>query len=257
MDHPFPTREILGVKVAVCGRGDAIAFLLERLARRQETKVAFANANLLTTLADEPGGAKLLDGFLVFNDGIGLDIASKILFGNPFPDNVNGSDLTPALIAAVPKDTRIFLFGARPGVAEKAGAILAQRFGAAICGTCDGYEGARDPSRLLATISEARPDILLVALGNPRQEEWIAQNAGKLGVPIAMGIGALLDYLADTVPRAPRLVQRLRLEWLWRVALEPRRLGKRYTVDFIRFLWLVRKQKLMGGSGGSQRGGED
>ncbi|MFI5011888.1 MAG: WecB/TagA/CpsF family glycosyltransferase [Hyphomicrobiales bacterium] len=243
MIPPFPTRDILGVKVALCSRDEAIAFLMHRLRRRETIRVAFANANLLTILAGRPDGAKLLDGFLVLNDGIGLDIASRILDGEPFPDNVNGSDLTPALLAAVPKDTRIFLFGALPGVAEKAGAILTQRFGAAICGTRDGYEGARDASRLLASIRAARPDILLVALGNPRQEEWLAENAGRLGVPIAMGIGALFDYLTDTVPRAPRFIQRARLEWLWRVALEPRRLGKRYTVDFIRFLWLVRKQK--------------
>jgi beta-1,4-glucosyltransferase len=246
MDQPFPTRDILGVKIAVCSRAEAIAFLLERLARRQETKVAFANSNLLMQLGEEAEGAKLLDDFLVFNDGLALDIASRILSGTPFPDNVNGSDLTPALIAAAPKDTRVFLFGAKPGVAEKAGEVLAERFGATICGALDGYAGNGDEAATINAIRTARADIVLVALGNPRQERWIAANAAKLGAPLVMGIGALLDYLTETVRRAPLPVQRLRLEWLWRVALEPRRLGKRYTVDLARFLWLVRRQKLMG-----------
>jgi beta-1,4-glucosyltransferase len=243
MATPFPMRDILGAKVAVCGRDEAVSFLLERLGQRQLTMVAFANANLLTILGDDPDSLALLDPFLVFNDGVGLDIASKLLYGEPFPDNVNGSDLTPALLAAAPKATRVFLFGAKPGVAEKAATVIAQRFGPTVCGARDGYEGASDRAGLLETIRAARPDIVLVALGNPRQERWIVENGPQLGAPIIMGIGALLDYLTDTVPRAPLPVQRLRLEWLWRVALEPRRLGKRYTVDLVRFLWRVWRQR--------------
>ena len=245
MTTPFPTRDILGAKVAVCGRDEAIAFLIDRLRRREKTKVAFANANLLTMLAGEPDGAKLLDGFLVLNDGLGLDIASKLLFGEPFPDNLNGTDFTPALLAAVPADTRLFLFGARPGIADSAGTALAQRLRLTICGTRDGYSGAVDEAATIEAILAARADIVLVALGNPRQERWIAQNAVHVGAPLVMGVGALFDFLADIVPRAPLLIQRMRLEWLWRLAHEPRRLGKRYTVDIARFLWQVRKQKLM------------
>jgi len=245
MTTSFPTREILGVKIAVCSRGEAIACLLERLARREITKAAFANSNLLMQLGNAPAGAKLLDDFLVLNDGLALDIASKILYGAPFPDNVNGSDLTPALVAAVPCGTRLFLYGAKPGVAEKAGKILAERFGAAICGTLDGYAGNHDEAA--AAIRSARPDIVLVALGNPRQEHWIATYADELGAPLVMGVGALFDYLTETLRRAPLRVQRLRLEWLWRLVLEPRRLGKRYTVDLARFLWQVWRQRHGGG----------
>ena len=242
MTKPFPTREILGAPISVCKREEAIACLIDRLARRETTKVAFANSNLLIELGKAPEGAKLVEGFLVFNDGLALDIASKMLHGAPFPDNVNGSDLTPALVAAAPQETRVFLFGAKPGVAVKAGEVLAGRFGTTICGTLDGYAGTADESAAIHTIREAAPDILLVALGNPRQERWIAAHAGETGAVLTMGIGALLDYLTDTVRRAPLAVQRLRLEWLWRVAMEPRRLGKRYTIDLARFLWRVRAE---------------
>jgi len=240
---PFPTRNILGVPVAVCNRDEALSFLLERLGQRRLTRIAFANANLLTILGDEPRGARVLDRFLVFNDGVGLEIASKLLYGARFPSNLNGSDLTPALLAAAPRATRVFLFGAKPGVARKAATVITQRFGLRVCGTQDGYEGARDPASSIEIIRAARPDIVLVALGNPRQESWIAENGARLGAPIIMGIGALFDYLANVVPRAPFTIQRLRLEWLWRLALEPRRLGKRYTVDLVRFLWRVWGQR--------------
>ena len=119
---------------------------------------------------------------------------------------------------------------------------MVERFGTTICGTLDGYAGIADESAAIRTIREAAPDILLVALGNPRQERWIAAHAGETGAALTMGIGALLDYLTDTVRRAPLAVQRLRLEWLWRVAMEPRRLGKRYTIDLARFLWRVRAE---------------
>jgi len=236
---PFPTRDILGVPVSVCSREEAVGFLLKRLGQRRLTLVAFANANLLTILADEPAGADLLRPFLVFNDGVGLEIASKLLYGARFPSNLNGSDLTPALLAAAPRATRLFLFGGQPGVARKAANVITQRFGLPVCGTRDGYGETRDPANLIESIRGARPDIVLVALGNPRQERWIAENGARLGAPIVMGIGALFDFLANIVPRAPLAVQRLRLEWLWRLALEPRRLGKRYTVDLVTFLWRV------------------
>jgi len=114
-----------------------------------------------------------------------------------------------------------------------------------ICGTRDGYSGAIDEADAIEAVRAARADIVLVALGNPRQERWIAQKAVHVGAPLVMGVGALFDFLADIVPRAPLLIQRMRLEWLWRLAHEPWRLGKRYTVDIARFLWQVRKQRLM------------
>ncbi|SEE90610.1 beta-1,4-glucosyltransferase [Rhizobiales bacterium GAS191] len=239
----FPTRDILGAKVAICTSGAAIAFLLGELAARRPTRVAFANANLLTVLTGTPEGTRLLDDFLVLNDGVGLDIASKLIYGAPFPDNPHGTDLTPALLAAAPKSTRLFLFGARPRIADKAASVLAERFGLTICGTRDGYADAGDPARPVAAIRAAKADIVLVALGNPRQEQWMARHGAELGAPLVIGVGALFDFLAGVVPRAPLFIQRVRLEWLWRVAHEPRRLGKRYTIDFARFLWLVLQQR--------------
>jgi hypothetical protein len=97
---PFPRRNILGVEISVARQREAIEFLLARLAARIPTRVAFANANLLTTLSSQPGGTRLLDGFLVLDDGIAVDVASLVLYRSWFPQNLNGTDLVPALLAA-------------------------------------------------------------------------------------------------------------------------------------------------------------
>src|SRR5947209_9992238 len=169
---PFPRRNILGVEVSVARQRDAIEFLLARLAARVPTRLAFANANLLTELSERSGGTRLLDGFLVLNDGIAVDLASVALYRSWFPDNLNGTDLVPALLAAAPRGTRVFLYGAKPDVLAGTAALMAERYGCIICGAVDGF--GHTPSEAGARpAAGARPDILLVALGNPLQEEWI------------------------------------------------------------------------------------
>jgi beta-1,4-glucosyltransferase len=238
---PFPRRNILGVEISVARQREAIEFLLARLAARVPTRVAFANANLLTTLSSEPGGARLLDGFLVLNDGIAVDLASLALYRSWFPDNLNGTDLIPALLAAAPRETRVFLYGAKPNVLAKAAALLAERYGCVVCGAIDGFSDAA-PEAVAREAAETRPDIVLVALGNPLQEEWIAGHAASTGAPLAIGVGALFDFLTGAVPRAPVPMRRLRLEWLYRWAQEPGRLRRRYTIGMARFLALVLRQ---------------
>jgi UDP-N-acetyl-D-mannosaminuronic acid transferase (WecB/TagA/CpsF family) len=125
---PFPRRNILGVEISVARQREAIEFLLARLAARIPTRVAFANANLLTTLSSQPGGTRLLDGFLVLDDGIAVDVASLVLYRSWFPQNLNGTDLVPALLAAAPRGTRLFLYGAKPDVVAKTAALLGERY---------------------------------------------------------------------------------------------------------------------------------
>src|SRR5947209_11051132 len=211
---PFPRRNILGVEISVGRQREAIEFLLARLVAREPTRVAFANANLLTTLSSQPGGARLLDGFLVLNDGIAVDLASLALYRRWFPENLNGTDLVPALLAAAPRGTRVFLYGARPDVLAGTAELMAERYGCVVCGAVNGFADTA-PEAVARQAAEARPDIVLVALGNPLQEEWIAAQAGTIGAPLAIGVGALFDFLTDTVPRAPPAMRRLRLEWLY------------------------------------------
>src|SRR5947209_4371236 len=238
---PFPRRNILGVEVSVARQRDAIEFLLARLAARVPTRLAFANANLLTELSERSGGTRLLDGFLVLNDGIAVDLASLALYRSWFPDNLNGTDLVPALLAAAPRGTRVFLYGAKPDVLAKTAELMAERYGSVVCGAVDGFCDAT-PDAVARQAAEACPEIILVALGNPLQEEWIAAHTAAIGAPLAIGVGALFDFLAGAVPRAPLPMRRLRLEWLYRWAQEPGRLRRRYTIGMGRFLALVLRQ---------------
>jgi N-acetylglucosaminyldiphosphoundecaprenol N-acetyl-beta-D-mannosaminyltransferase len=136
---------------------------------------------------------------------------------------VAGVELVDALAArAAQTGFRLYLLGAKPGVAAEAGAKLAERHpGLVIAGARDGYFGPDDEPALIAEIRAANVDILLVALGVPRQELWIAQQQAALDVPVAMGVGGSLDVFAGRVRRAPLTFQRLHLEWLYRLVQEP------------------------------------
>lgn len=239
----FPVRSILGVDVLVARRDQAIAWLLDRMARRESTLLSFANTNLLNAMSASGDGLQLMRRFTVLNDGIGLDLASRWLYGEPFPDNLNGTDFTPALLAAAGQDARVFLFGARPEVVGRAAQAFAERHGCVIAGVQDGYGWTDDPDDLIRRINESGAQIVLVALGNPRQEHWMAENAARLEASLLIGVGALFDFTAGAVSRAPLTIQRLRLEWLYRLAQEPRRLARRYTVELAAFFRSVAAQK--------------
>jgi beta-1,4-glucosyltransferase len=239
---PFPTRRILGVDICVVDRDAAIAHLLPRLAARAPTKVAFANMHLLSQIDEAGFSARSLDDFIVLNDGVGLDVASLILYRKSFPENLVGTDFVPALLTAAGGGTRVFLYGSQPAIVEHAARIFAERYGVTICGTCDGFGVAAERAAVARRIHDSEPDIVLVALGNPQQEQWIAENATALGAPIAIGVGALFDIATEVSPRAPAWVRRVRLEWLYRLALEPSRLWHRYTVETFSFFYKILRQ---------------
>ncbi|RXZ36045.1 glycosyltransferase [Oxalobacteraceae bacterium CAVE-383] len=206
----------------------------------------FANTNfivkcrpLLERLKGNEGG----DRAIIVNDGVGMDIAA-MLAGERFSENLNGTDFTPYFLGGAARPLRVFLLGAKPEVVAMAARHVEERLGQTVAGTCDGYAGlAQCRARLPQIVNRSRADVLLVAMGNPVQEEWIMANRAELNAHVVIGVGALFDFWAGDKPRAPRLVQRARLEWLYRLCLEPRRLLRRYTVDIVRFLLLCRKYR--------------
>jgi N-acetylglucosaminyldiphosphoundecaprenol N-acetyl-beta-D-mannosaminyltransferase len=182
--------------------------------------------------------AAYADAALILADGWPLVTASRWL-GKPLPERVAGSDLTPALFSAAcqaRRPLRVFLLGAAPGVAERAAQVIEKRWPAVhVCGHCSpplGFE--REPAtskRILEQVAAARPDLLVVGLGAPKQELWLHAHRNELEVPVALGVGATIDFLAGERRRAPRWMQRIHLEWLHRLANEPRRLASRYWRD--------------------------
>lgn len=242
--HNHPARDILGVNIASFRRADAVSAIDDAIGRRTCQPVAFANANLLHQASETPALRTALQEFLILNDGVGADIASRILFGRRFADNLNGTDFIPHYLGKARRPLRIFLLGARPDVAARAARSVQEAFPRhTIAGVAHGYFRDSEQDDLIATIRAARADLLLVAMGNPRQELWLARHLPATGCAVGVGVGALFDFLAGEVVRAPLALRRLRLEWLWRLAQEPRRLFRRYCVETPSFLGRVMQQR--------------
>jgi N-acetylglucosaminyldiphosphoundecaprenol N-acetyl-beta-D-mannosaminyltransferase len=193
------------------------------------------------------------DASLVLADGFPVLAAAKLLC-RPIPERVPGSDLVPALFETVnaeanaqvlaPAPLRVFLLGAAPGVAERAAEKIEQRWPAITVVGCYspplGFEkDAAENAAILQQVAAARPDVLIVGLGAPKQELWVHAHHHEIAAPVALCVGATIDFLAGEKPRAPAWMRRVGLEWLHRMLSEPRRLTKRYMRDAWVFPQLV------------------
>lgn len=164
---------------------------------------------------------------MVTPDSIGVLWASKRL-GKPIKERVSGVVIGERLCAlSAQKGYRIFFVGAAPGVAQQAAAKMQEKYpGCQIVGFRDGYFKPEEEENILNEISHTKPDILLVAMGIPKQEKWITKHRARLGIPVMIGVGGTLDVLSGQVKRAPILMQKLSLEWLWRVLSNPKKINK-------------------------------
>lgn len=210
--------------------------LHQRLDQGKQTALFFANTNFIVQCQGLQAG--MVKDTLIINDGIGVDIATWMVHRTRFPENLNGTDFTPAFLQSLDRQGKVFLFGGQPGIALRAAETLRSQFGVQVVGTADGYGQAADIDQLVEQINASGANVLLVAMGNPLQERWILQQRHRLQPTLLFGIGALLDFLAGDKPRAPDWIRRFRLEWFYRLCLEPARLARRYTIDIGRFLAL-------------------
>lgn len=179
----------------------------------------------------------------LLNDGIGIKIASKIE-KLVLKKNLNGTDFIPEIAEmASKKGYKIFLLGAKDGIAEEAAVKLKEKFeGLQIAGVHSGY--GLDES-VLEMINNSKADILIAGMGVPMQEKWIRENKSKLGsVKLFVGGGAILDFLSQRIRRAPLLIRKIGLEWLFRLCLEPGRLWRRYLVGNFLFFYYILVLKL-------------
>lgn len=187
---------------------------------------------------------------MVLADGAPVVLASRLL-NKTLPERVAGSDLVPALFEArsqadtsASEPLRVFLLGAGPGVADRAAEVIHDRWsGVEVVGTLSppmGFEhDEAENERILQAVADCQPDLVLIGLGAPKQEVWIGRHADRLEAKAALCIGATIDFLAGEKSRAPVVLQKLGLEWLHRVATEPKRLAKRYARDAWVFPQLV------------------
>lgn len=217
---------ILGIEIDSLGRWEAMRKITRRMAADQQTAIFTPNPIMIgRALRDRSFADVLNQGDLNLADGIGILLAARLL-GIPCPPRIAGIDFGETLLAyAASAELRVFLLGGKPGVADQAAHLLRRRFpNLKICGTHHGYFQAKQTEALRNRIRAAAPHMVLVCLGTPKQEQWIAENRHYLSqIKLFIGLGGALDVWSGNVIRAPQCLSRLGLEWLWRMILEPRR----------------------------------
>jgi len=183
---------------------------------------------------------------LCFPDGIGVVLASKYL-GNPLSERTAGFDLMMEIIkVAQEKGLSIFLLGGKPGVADEAAKNIQTKYpGIKIAGTHHGYFSEHEEKIIIENINKCAPDVLLVAMGAPKQELFIMKYKSALRIKIAMGVGGSFDVLSGRVRRAPVLLQKVGLEWFYRLATQPSRIKRMGALPLFIFKVILSKGKRM------------
>jgi N-acetylglucosaminyldiphosphoundecaprenol N-acetyl-beta-D-mannosaminyltransferase len=246
MNDRISTRRIpiLGVAVDNLTEDDALDHVAGFIAAGGPHQIVTVNPEfVMEARRNAAFRAALAAADLATPDGIGLLLVAKWR-GTPLRGRVTGVELTGRIAAeAARRGWTLFLLGAAPGVAGRAAdALQAHHPGLRIAGCYAGSPGLEDEPGIRALILQARPDVLLVAYGHPAQELWIARNQPHIRVPVAIGVGGVFDYLAGVTPRAPGWMRRLGLEWLYRLARQPRR-WRRILMAVPLFLWAVLRER--------------
>lgn len=235
LSHPaLTTKKLFDLSVV----NDTGARVIDALLSGGRQRVAFLNAHCVNIAARDRAYANALrSADAVLPDGAGIEIAHRLV-DSRMTENLNGTDFVPRLLTeAARRGKSVFLFGGRPGTAQAAAAKLARDIpGLVVAGTRDGFTDAADNAATVDAINASGADILLVAMGVPRQDLWLAQHAHLLTPSVQIGVGALFDFLAGNVSRAPRVLRAIRGEWLWRLAVEPRRMFRRYVIGNPEFM---------------------
>ncbi|MBV9078114.1 MAG: WecB/TagA/CpsF family glycosyltransferase [Methylobacteriaceae bacterium] len=235
---------ILGIPVQSGPVDEVVRHIDRRLAKQDVVRLAFLNAHLSNVCALDARRPVALDEFVVLNDGVGVDIARRVLHGAKFDHNLNGTDFVSALLERSDHDLKLFLLGARPDVIARAAETIGARWPRhRVVGAQHGFFTPAEEPGILSAIAAARPDVVLVGMGNPRQEQWLAAHVPAV-CSCGIAVGAWFDFVAGAVPRAPTWLRSARLEWVFRLAIEPGRLWKRYLIGNAVFLARVAAARL-------------
>lgn len=227
--------DILGVRIDNLSMSEVLQRIEEFLNDGKQHYIVTVNPEFIVEAQKDEEFCNILNGAdLAISDGIGVVLVARFL-GERLKERVAGIDLVKSLKLKV-KNYRIFLLGGRNGVAEK----IAKEW-PEVVGFCEEIENGEP----FVQINKVQPDILLVALGAPKQEKWIAKNLAKMpSVKVAIGVGGAFDLLSGRLRRAPVFMQKMGLEWLWRLTLEPHRLPRIFKA-LVTFPFLVLKSKIL------------
>lgn len=220
---PFHEINMLGVRIHNLTLDEAVTTAERMIADGGPHLITTPNPEIIVRSAKEPDLRDIINNSdLRLPDGSGLLFTGKFV-GKHFKERVTGIDFMLELLRrAATKGYRVYLLGSAPGIAEQAAQnLVRQNPGLKICGAVPGYFAPQDEANVIAAIKQAKPDILFVGLGGGRQERWLSQNKGLLGVPVMMGMGGSLDVISGKLERAPKWTQDLGIEWLHRLVTQP------------------------------------
>ncbi len=233
---------ILNKPVHLCSMGIALEYLDQNIRIEKKQFVIAQNPEKIMKELKDEELASIIENqaTLLIADGIGLVYAGRIL-GLPHISRVTGVGLFEELLEVADQEKKsVFLYGAKPEVINKAAETVKSRYpNLVLAGIQDGYE--EDNEKIIQKIDEAKPDYLFVALGSPSQEKWISRYIDRLPVQLVMGVGGTFDVLTGNIRRAPVWMQKLGLEWLYRLIKQPSRIKR--SINLPIFLWKVIKSR--------------
>jgi exopolysaccharide biosynthesis WecB/TagA/CpsF family protein len=235
---------VLGVSLDALDTGEAIDRIVAFAREGSSRSVYFLHPHALNLAHEDTSlRAVIARADLALPDGAGLRVAASLL-GRSLPANLNGTDLVPELlvelaVAGIP----VALFGGAPGVAERAGKAFSVRYGVEIKAVRDGFGDAEGNAAWLTQVSAGGPVVLLVGIGSPLQERFVDANVRGRPNIVAVTVGGLFDFASNDKPRASGALRELGLEWVYRLALEPKRMARRYLVGNPLFVARVLRQR--------------
>ena len=238
-----PSRSVAGTRFDALQCEQVMQVVFDAVQRRRRLRLSFANAEFVIEGEKREWLRRYLDDCdLVLADGHSIVTASRLTDAETaLPARVTGTDFVEELgRASAAQGLRLAFAGGAPGVAQVAADRLTARFpGAQVVVCLNGYDELADDARAIARINDAQPDVLMVCLGNPRQEAWIERHQDALTVPVIFGNGGALDFAAGKVQRAPHWMQRLGLEWVFRLCQDPTMTRVRRQARLPYFIWLA------------------
>ena len=241
------SRSILGIKISAVDTATTLATIEEFIRSGRPHMVVTADSSAVVLARKDRELREIINSAdLVTPDSVGILWAAR-RFGTPLPERVSGVDVVESLCdRAARSGYRVFLLGAAPGVAEAAAEKLQQKYpGLTVAGTHHGFFRPEDSASVVRKIRESKPDILFVGMGIPLQEKWLYRHLDELRVPVSMGVGGTFDVVSGKVKRAPKWLQRHGLEWIFRLANNPRKIRKCLTLPVF-VLMVLRAGKTSG-----------
>lgn len=242
--------DILGVSISKITMREATGKIRGFVKSDDFHSIYTPNPEIVMLAKDDPTFHQILEeADLVVPDGIGVVIASRLKAGEQLPERVAGYDLVQnTMKEAVKEGYKYYFFGSKPGISEEAAVKMREAYpGIQIVGTHNGYFKAEDEAEIIADINASGANILLVALGAPRQEKWIEANKHLMpNVRVAIGVGGSLDVMSGNVKRAPVAFQKLGLEWFYRLLKEPTRFKRMLVLPkfLIKVIFYKKESKL-------------